>query len=68
VIKGGPGAGTGFDKGGLDFGSCRKCGGTYRDEGEAGGGDKGKASGEACEVRGICLPAAISSCHSSARN
>jgi hypothetical protein len=62
-MKGGPTEGrfTGFE-------FRRRCGGTYGDKGEAGEGDEGEAGGEACEVRGICLPAAISSCRSSARN
>ena len=36
-MKGGPTAGTGFDREEFDFGSGRKCGGMYGDEGEAGG-------------------------------
>jgi len=59
VIKGGLTKGIeGFDKGGLDYGSGRKCGGTYG----------GKAGGEACEVDRIYLLAVISSCRSLARN
>jgi hypothetical protein len=65
VIKGGPIKGRFI--GGLDFGTYYKCGGTYRDKGEA-SRDEGKASREVCEVGGIYLLAAISSCRNSANN